>query len=66
MNAERISEFDVVIRKASENYIKALRKAGLCVWKVGSMTYQVSFDGFAEYRNLLPAIGMTWMIGDGR
>jgi len=64
MNATRTTEFDVVIRNASENYIKALRKAGLCVWKVGSMTYQVSFDGFAEYRNLLPAVGITWTIQD--
>lgn len=62
MNAERISDFDVVIRNTSENFVKALRKAGLCVWKVGSMTYQVSFDGFAEYRQLLPEVGTTWKI----
>ena len=66
MNAERVNEFDVVIRNASENYIKAIRKAGLRAWKVGSTTYQVSFDRHPEKRALLPAVGTVWQIGDRR
>lgn len=66
MIGKRINEYDVIVSASPgediSGFVKALRKVGLKSWKLRERTYQVSFDGFAELRTELPAIGIEYTI----
>ena len=66
--ARRISEYDVVVTaragrgESLARFVAALRKAGLRAWKLGTCSYQISFDGHPELRAELPPIGTEYTI----
>jgi len=60
---ERLNEMDVRVTgipSVLRAYVKALRKAGLKIFKLSDRHYQVSFDQQLKLRQLLPPIGQSW------
>ena len=62
MHARRINLYDVIIENASKQFVKALRQAGLKVFRLQGKSYQVSFSGHPDLIKALPPVGTEYEI----